>query len=45
MEGGGIADLPYNALTGRRYNGVNVLLLWDTTLQRGYRHAAWLTYL
>ena len=42
---GGMAALPYNALMGRRYNGVNVLLLWDTTLARGFRHAAWLTYL
>jgi antirestriction protein ArdC len=44
-KGSGIADLPYNALTGRRYNGVNVLLLWDATLTRGYHHASWLTFL
>lgn len=44
-KGGGVADLPYNAATGRRYNGVNVLLLWGTTLEKGYGHAAWLTYL
>jgi len=34
-KGSGIADLPYNAATGRRYNGVNVLLLWGTTLENG----------
>lgn len=44
-KGSGIADLPYNALTGRRYNGVNVLLLWSATLDRGYRHASWITFL
>jgi antirestriction protein ArdC len=44
-KGSGTADLPCNAATGRRYNGVNVFLLWGTTLDRGYRHAAWLTYL
>lgn len=44
-KGNGIADLPHNALTGRRYNGVNVLLLWDATLEHGYCHASWLTYL
>ncbi len=44
-KGDGIADLPYNAASGRRYNGVNVLLLWDATLTRGYRHASWLTFL
>jgi antirestriction protein ArdC len=32
--------LPYNAATSRRYNGVNVLLLWDTPYQR----PAWLTF-
>ena len=42
---GGIAELPTNALTGRHYNGVNVLLLWETAIERGYRHATWLTYL
>jgi antirestriction protein ArdC len=44
-QGSGIADLPYNAATGRRYNGVNVLLLWAATLDKGYRHATWLTFL
>ncbi len=44
-KGGGVAELPYNAATGRRYNGVNVLLLWGATFTRGYRHASWLTYL
>ncbi len=44
-KGNGIADLPFNAATGRRYNGVNVLLLWGTALEKGYQHASWLTYL
>ena len=44
-KGTGVADLPFNAATGRRYNGVNVLLLWGTTLEKGYSRAGWLTYL
>jgi antirestriction protein ArdC len=32
--------LPYNAASNRRYNGVNVLLLWNTP----YSRPAWLTY-
>ena len=44
-KAGGVADLPYNAASGRRYHGVNVLLLRDAALTRGYRCAAWLTFL
>jgi Antirestriction protein len=44
-KGSGIGDLPYNAATQRRYHGVNVLLLWSTAFERGYRYASWLTYL
>ena len=42
--GGGAALLPYNAASGRRYQGVNVLLLWQATLQKGYSRPAWLGY-
>lgn len=37
-------DLPYNAGTRRRYNGVNVFLLWLAAQDKGYASAAWLTF-
>lgn len=37
-------SLPCNALTGRRYNGVNVLLLWMAAEEKGYSANRWLTY-
>jgi antirestriction protein ArdC len=36
--------LPRNASTGRRYSGVNVLLLWDALISRGYSSQRWLTF-
>jgi antirestriction protein ArdC len=36
--------MPRNAITGRGYSGVNVLLLWSTATERGYGEAQWLTY-
>ena len=33
-------SMPYNATTGRAYNGVNVMLLWS----RPYNSNGWLTY-
>jgi antirestriction protein ArdC len=29
---------------GEPYNGVNVLLLWDAALQKGFENPAWMTY-
>jgi antirestriction protein ArdC len=43
-SGGGSMGIPYNATSQRRYSGVNVLLLWATALERGYRSDAWLTF-
>lgn len=44
-EGGGsVPLLPYNALTGKRYHGVNVLILWHAALMKGYRSPAWIGY-
>jgi antirestriction protein ArdC len=47
LEGGTVpwvkpwnVPMPYNAKTGRRYSGINVLLLWDTP----YERPAWLTF-
>jgi antirestriction protein ArdC len=36
--------LPLNGATGRHYNGINVLLLWLTALQRGYTSPEWYTF-
>lgn len=36
--------MPRNALTGRRYSGVNVLLLWAAGMSAGYPSQGWLTF-
>jgi antirestriction protein ArdC len=36
--------LPRNALTGRRYSGVNVLLLWGAAIEGGHASQHWLTF-
>ncbi|WP_416464889.1 ArdC family protein [Sphingomonas sp. VDB2] len=36
--------LPRNALTARRYSGVNVLILWGAVIEQGYPSQAWLTF-
>lgn len=36
--------MPVNALTGREYSGVNVLLLWLAAEERGFRSDRWLSY-
>ena len=36
--------LPENASTGRRYSGINVLLLWGAVIERGYSGQGWLTF-
>ncbi|PBN44677.1 ArdC-like ssDNA-binding domain-containing protein [Sphingobium sp. D43FB] len=36
--------LPRNAGTGRRYSGINVLILWARLFERGYGSQRWLTY-
>ena len=37
-------SLPRNALTGRPYSGVNVLLLWGAVMAGGYPSQSWLTF-
>ncbi len=37
-------NLPRNALTGRRYSGVNVLLLWGAAIGGGHPSQCWLTF-
>jgi len=36
--------LPKNAATGRRYSGINVLILWGAVVKRGYAGQSWLTF-
>lgn len=42
---GGVAPgLPRNAVSGRQYTGINVLLLWSAVIEGGYPSQGWLTY-
>lgn len=36
--------LPRNALTGRNYSGVNVLLLWGAAIEHGHPSQSWMTF-
>ncbi|MGH6834155.1 MAG: ArdC family protein [Methylocella sp.] len=36
--------MPKNAATGRRYSGINVLILWGAVVQRGLAGQSWLTF-
>jgi antirestriction protein ArdC len=36
--------LPKNALTGRAYSGINILILWGAVIERGYATQGWLTF-
>ncbi|WP_434403367.1 ArdC family protein [Sphingobium sp. DN12] len=36
--------LPRNALTGRNYSGVNVLILWGAVIEHGLPTQSWLTF-
>jgi len=38
------AGLPRNAVTGRTYSGINVLILWGAAIARGYSGQGWLTF-
>ena len=45
QSGGGVAPgMPRNALTGRPYSGINVLILWATVIERAYPTQSWLTF-
>jgi antirestriction protein ArdC len=37
-------DLPSNASTGRRYSGINVLILWGAVIEGGFSTQNWLTF-
>lgn len=36
--------LPANAATGRRYSGINILILWCAVVERGFAGQGWLTF-
>jgi antirestriction protein ArdC len=36
--------MPENVLTGRRYSGINVLILWVSACEHGYATQRWLTF-
>lgn len=38
------AGLPRNAVTGRTYSGINVLILWGEAIARGHSGQGWLTF-
>ena len=38
------AGLPRNALTGRAYSGINVLILWGAVITGGWPSQGWLTF-
>lgn len=37
-------DLPSNAVTRRRYSGINVLILWAAVIEGGFVSQSWLTF-
>jgi len=41
---GAAVGMPYNAVSDRRYSGINILTLWGTTIARGYSTHAFLTF-
>ncbi|MBC3211031.1 ArdC family protein [Serratia fonticola] len=41
---GSISGLPANAVTGRTYSGINVLLLWIDAAEKGFTSHRWLTF-
>ena len=36
--------LPRNALSSRKYSGINILLLWGAVIERGYPSQSWMTF-
>lgn len=42
--GGTAPGLPRNALSGRHYSGVNVLILWGAVIEYGWPSQSWLTF-
>jgi len=42
--GAPVPGLPRNAVTGRAYSGINVVILWAAVIARGWSSQDWLTY-
>jgi antirestriction protein ArdC len=42
--GAAAPGLPRNAVTGRTYSGVNILLLWAACIEQGHASQSWLTF-
>ena len=36
--------VPKNAATGRRYSGINIIILWSAVMERGFAGQNWLTF-
>lgn len=36
--------MPHNAVSNRRYSGINILTLWNAVVERGFRSHAFLTF-
>jgi len=41
---GGFPHSPLNAVTKRPYRGINILVLWATAQEKGYKSGTWATY-
>ena len=44
VEGGAPLGLPENVATGRRYSGINILLLWGAAIENARTCQTWLTF-
>src|ERR1700730_12665565 len=36
--------VPKNAATGRRYSGINIIILWTAVIERGFSGQSWVTF-
>lgn len=43
-SGRAVSHLPLNAVSGKEYSGVNILMLWSEAKLNGYRTQQWLTF-
>ena len=44
VEGGAAPGLPRNALTGRTYSGINILILWGAVIENSFPSQSWMTF-
>lgn len=42
--GNAVTGLPRNAISGRHYSGINILILWGAVIDGGYPSQDWLTF-